>query len=66
MQLKIDGMSCHHCSATVKRALESVAGVEEATIDLPSGRATVTGSPEVAALLHAVENEGYRASPLTS
>ncbi len=66
MQLKIDGMTCSHCSATVKQALESVDGVEGATIDLQLGRAVVTGSPEVTALLRAVEDEGYRASPLGS
>lgn len=66
MELKIDGMTCGHCSAAVKKALESVAGVEAATVDLDAGRAVVTGSPELPALLRAVEDEGYRASPASS
>ena len=66
MELEIDGMACSHCSAAVKQALESVAGVEEATVDLEAGRALVTGAPELTTLVRAVEDEGYRASPASS
>jgi copper chaperone len=62
MELKIDGMTCGHCTAAVKKALESVDGVQEAHVDLDAGHAVVTGSPEVGALIRAVEDEGYRAS----
>ncbi len=66
MELEIDGMTCDHCSDAVKEALEGVAGVEAATVDLVAGRAVVYGSPEVATLLRAVEDEGYRASLVSS
>ncbi len=66
MELKIDGMTCSHCSDAVKQALESVAGVEEATVDREAGRALVTGAPELTTLVRAVEDEGYRASPASS
>jgi copper chaperone len=62
MELKIDGMTCGHCSAAVKKALEGVDGVQEARVDLDAGRAVVTGSPDLSALVAAVEDEGYRAS----
>ena len=31
--LKVEGMMCMHCEATVKKALEAIDGVAEATAD---------------------------------
>jgi copper chaperone len=62
MELTIEGMTCGHCSAAVKQALESVDGVHEASVDLEAGRAVVRGDAEVGALVRAVEEEGYRAA----
>jgi copper chaperone CopZ len=63
MELVIEGMTCGHCSAAVKKALEGVDGVSEARVDLAAGRATVVGSAPVSVLVQAVEAEGYRAAP---
>jgi copper chaperone len=63
-ELKIDGMTCGHCSAAVKKALERVDGVEAADVDLAAGRARVEGAADPAALVAAVQDEGYQASPL--
>jgi copper chaperone len=63
-ELKIDGMTCGHCSTAVKKALERVDGVVAADVDLAAGRARVEGAADLAALLAAVKDEGYRASPL--
>jgi len=63
-ELKIDGMSCSHCTTAVQRALENVAGVKAATVDLKSGRAKVDGDAELEALLAAVRDEGYQAAPI--
>ncbi|HZW28100.1 MAG TPA: cation transporter [Trueperaceae bacterium] len=61
--LKIEGMSCNHCVAAVKGALERVPGVERAQVDLASGTATVVGTADAAQLVAAVQAEGYRAAP---
>lgn len=66
MELKIDGMSCSHCQSAVQHALASVEGVQAVEVDLSAGRASVQGSPELEALLRAVEAEGYKASPAVS
>jgi len=59
-QLTVVGMSCQHCVASVKRALESVPGVESATPDLSSGHVLVKGENlEADALKTAVEKAGY-------
>ncbi|MDE7405317.1 MAG: cadmium-translocating P-type ATPase [Clostridiales bacterium] len=57
--LKVEGMSCGHCSARVQKALAAVAGVTKAEVDLASGTATVEGDFDVAAAVAAVENAGY-------
>ena len=63
-ELKIAGMSCGHCVKTVTQALESVAGVRKAEVDLATGRALVEyeeGRTTPAALVGAVMDEGYTA-----
>ncbi len=40
--LNIDGMSCPHCAAKVKSALEAVDGVETALVNHAENSATVT------------------------
>lgn len=62
-ELKIDGMTCGHCVAAVKKALEKVPGVTAAEVELASGRARVDGEPSLDALMAAVQDEGYRAAP---
>ena len=62
-ELKIEGMSCTHCSSAVERALKDVNGVTDAQVDLQGGRATVQGSASVADLVAAVTEEGYTATP---
>lgn len=62
-ELKIDGMTCGHCVAAVKKALEKVPGVRGAQVELASGRAKVEGDPSLDALLAAVRDEGYQAAP---
>ncbi len=63
-ELKITGMTCDHCQSAVKNALESVSGVETATVDLEQGLARVEGQADTQALVAAVEEEGYQASPV--
>jgi copper chaperone len=63
-QLKVNGMTCGHCQAAVKRALESVEGVQNASVDLQTGTAKVEGSANVSTLVAAVEEEGYQAFPM--
>lgn len=59
--LKINGMMCPHCEATVKTALESIDGVTSAEVSHESGTAVVTLSKEVNedVLKKAVVDKGY-------
>jgi copper chaperone len=60
-ELKIDGMTCGHCEKAVQQALAGVAGVERVEVDLAGGLARVEGEADLAALVAAVEEEGFQA-----
>ncbi|MBR1597804.1 MAG: heavy metal translocating P-type ATPase [Lachnospiraceae bacterium] len=59
--MKIEGMMCGHCEATVKKALEAIDGVAEAVVSHEKGTAEVSLSAEVAddVLKKAVEDKDY-------
>ena len=60
--MKIEGMMCAHCEATVKKALEAVDGVEQADVDQAKNQAVVSLSKDVSndALKEAVEAKDYK------
>ncbi len=60
--LKITGMMCSHCEATVKEALEALDGVVSAEVSHESGTARVTLAGDISdrALKKAVEAKGYK------
>ncbi len=62
LNLKINGMVCEACVGHVTRALQDVAGVSSASVDLASKSARVEGENlDVEQLKSAVEEEGYQA-----
>ena len=60
IDLGVGGMTCDDCVVHVTEALESVPGVEDATVDLATRSAVVTARPEVdsATLAQAVRATG--------
>jgi copper chaperone len=63
--IEIKGMTCGHCVHAVTEALRGVPGVEKVLgVDLGSGKAVVQGTADPAALVKAVEEEGYKAMVL--
>ncbi len=63
--LDVEGMSCGHCSATVKKAIAAVDRVSDVTVDLEKKKAYFKTDDEssVQAAVDAVNNAGYKASP---
>lgn len=59
--MKIEGMMCMHCEASVKKALEALDGVESAEVSHTDGTAVVSLSGDVAdeVLKKAVEDKDY-------
>ncbi len=62
LTIGVGGMTCASCVSRVERALKKVPGVDAATVNLATEKATVSydpGSAEVETLLTAIENAGY-------
>ena len=65
--LGIDGMTCAACVSHVENALTGVQGVESASVNLATEKATVEyvqGVTGIADLRHAVEDSGYSATAI--
>ena len=62
IHLRIEGMMCEHCEATVKKALENIKGVISATVSHQEGIAVVQtdGSVSFDEMKQAVESEEYK------
>ena len=66
--IKIEGMHCHKCEQSIKKALQGQPGVHEVEVDFNSGQASVLfdrGRVGVSQLLEAVASAGYRATGFT-
>ena len=67
VDLAIGGMTCASCVARVERKLGRLSGVQSASVNLASERASVTYDPLLvspAQLISAVEAAGYSAAPV--
>lgn len=64
--MKIEGMMCGHCEATVKKALEALPEVTSAEVSHEAGTAVVTASTEVAddVLKKTVEEKDYKVTAI--
>ena len=60
--VRIEGMMCPHCEASVKKALEALDGIDEAVVSHEKGTAEITLSKEVAqdAIKKAIEDRDYK------
>lgn len=67
VSLPIEGMTCASCVGRVERALKSVAGVVDASVNLATERADIrlAGPVPRAQLISAVEDAGYTVSSAT-
>ena len=63
-ELIVRGMTCSHCSESVRRALLESEGVKSAEVDLAAGKARVTGEAlDTPTLCRAISTLGYEAEP---
>ncbi len=56
---KIEGMACNHCRMTVEKAIGAIPGVENVSVDLAEGSATVKGNFDRAAVVKVVTESGF-------
>ena len=60
--VKIEGMMCEHCEASVKKALLKIDGIENAEVSHTAGTAVITLSKDVdeAVIKEAIEDRDYK------
>jgi copper chaperone len=64
--LKVEGMSCQHCTAAVTRALSALAGVQHVEVSLEKKAAEIRYDESLlseADLAAAIAGEGYTVAP---
>jgi len=62
IRLSIDGMHCAGCVSSVEKALNSMPGVEKASVNLAERSAMIEGTADADALIAAVEATGRKAA----
>jgi len=55
----IQGMTCASCSARVEKVLRQLPGVTDATVNLATETATISGETDAAAVQRAIEKAGF-------
>lgn len=60
--VKIQGMSCQHCVASVKKALEALRGVSQVQVDLEKGEArfSLAEGASMEQVYRAIQEAGYQ------
>ena len=61
----ITGMSCAACSARIEKAVAKVDGVDSVAVNLLANSMVVEGSADFRAVIKAVKDAGYGASPMS-
>lgn len=56
---QVEGMSCNHCKAAVKNAINVIPGVEKVEVDLAGGKAYVYGKHNTEEVVKAISERGY-------
>lgn len=62
--LQVEGMKCEGCATEVETALRGLAGVEDVTVYLNEGTASIVGEVEPEDLLQALSQTNYQVRPL--
>ncbi len=59
LKVEVPEMTCKHCVMTVKKAVETLDGVKEVSIDLKSKGVLVSGKVKVESVVKAIKETGY-------
>lgn len=61
-ELKVEGMSCHHCVNTIEKALKNLKGIHTVEVDLHSEKVKVCFNQDetnIGLIIKAIEDAGY-------
>ncbi len=57
--IKIKGMSCQHCVASTKEALEKISGITDVEVNLEVGEASFKGDVDLKTVKEAITKIGF-------
>lgn len=57
--IQIKGMTCQHCVASTKEALEKIPGIHDVKVDLDKGEASYSGEVDQKQVKEAIERIGF-------
>jgi copper ion binding protein len=66
VNLKVDGMSCGHCSTAVNNAVSNIDGTVDVSVDLKNGLVSFKydqAKAQLEAIKAAITEEGFTVSP---
>ncbi len=59
--IRIQGMRCQHCVASVTKALEAIDGISDVRVDLEAKEATYSGEADLETVKQAIAAIGFEA-----
>lgn len=59
LRLKVEGITCGGCAASIRRALGAAAPGAQVAVDVAKGEVDVTGPATRAAVVAAIEDAGF-------
>ncbi len=59
LRLKVEGITCGGCAASIRKALAVAAPGTEVSVDIGLGEVAVAGAPVKAAVVAAIEDAGF-------
>lgn len=65
-KIQIEGMSCGHCVAHVREALEEIRGIESVEVSLEEKCATIIGNATLEDIKEAIGEAGYDVVNITA
>ena len=66
MRFEVEKMTCGHCVATVKKAVEALGVGVKAAVNLEARTVDVTGETDAAKVTKAIETAGYAVRQLAA
>lgn len=57
--VSIKGMSCPHCVASTKKALEEISGISKVEVNLEKGEASYDGDVDTSKVQEAISKIGF-------
>ncbi|MFW5799670.1 MAG: heavy-metal-associated domain-containing protein [Spirochaetota bacterium] len=60
MTIKVEGMMCNHCAMRVEKAIKSIEGVKDVSINLEDGTVTISGDFDETKIEDVIFDEGYK------